>query len=115
MQEVSGSVYHNDVTNRAIADKSLFWARYVRGIPDGRAIDCEGRSWNCRVVGGCIVGVSSDGVIEEVIEFPCANSTSCTFGGNDLRTLEVTSTALGPTGCPANTQFVRSSTTDAHT
>jgi hypothetical protein len=30
---------------------------------------------------GCIVGVRPDGVIEEVIEFPCVNSTSCRFDG----------------------------------
>jgi hypothetical protein len=34
MQEVSGSVYHDGITNGAIADKRPFWARFVRGIPD---------------------------------------------------------------------------------
>jgi sugar lactone lactonase YvrE len=80
--------------------RGRFWAGFARGIPDGPAIDCEGHAWNCRVGGGSIVRVRPDGVIEEVIEIPCVNPTSCTFGGNDLRTLCVTSAALGSAGEP---------------
>lgn len=92
------SVYDYDVTKGSIANKRPFLAGFPRGIPDGSAIDCEGYLWNCRVGGGCIVRVRPDGVIEEVIEFPCVNPTSCTFGGDDLKTLYVTSAALGSTG-----------------
>jgi sugar lactone lactonase YvrE len=80
--------------------RGRFFAGFARGIPDGSAIDCEGHLWNCRVGRGCIVRVRPDGVTGGVIAFPCVKPTICTFGGNDLRTLYVTSAALGPAGEP---------------
>lgn len=42
--------------------------------------------------------VAPDGVIENVIEFPGLRPTSCTFGGQNLDVLYVTSAALGTAG-----------------
>jgi hypothetical protein len=58
-------------------------------------VDCLGYLWNCRAGGSCIVRVAPDGVIDAVIEFPVLNPTSCTFGGENLQTLYITSAALG--------------------
>lgn len=63
---------------------------YIRGKPDGSAMDQEGSIWNCRYGGSCIVRISPSGVIQNVIEMPTLNVTSCAFGGKDLRTLYVT-------------------------
>ncbi len=70
---------------------------FERGLPNGSAIDQEGCLWNCRYAGGCIAKVAPDGEILSVIEMPVTNPTSCTFGGDDLRTLFVTS-AAAPAG-----------------
>ena len=52
--------------------------------PDGSAVDSEGYLWNCRYGGGCVVRLAPDGAVERVVEMPCGNVTTCTFGGPDL-------------------------------
>lgn len=89
------SAYDYDLATGAIRNKQPFLAGFPRGLPDGSAVDAEGYLWNCRVGGSCIVRVAPDGVIDEVIDFPTAKPTSCTFGGKDLETLFVTSIGLG--------------------
>jgi sugar lactone lactonase YvrE len=51
--------------------------------------------WNCRYGGGCIVRVRPDGNIDRIIEMPVTNITTCTFGGDSLSTLFVTTAGLG--------------------
>jgi sugar lactone lactonase YvrE len=63
----------------------------VRGVPDGSTVDADGYLWNCRFYGSCIVRVAPDGTIDSIVEFPVSNVTTCTFGGEDLSTLYVTS------------------------
>lgn len=74
-----------------------FFTGFERGAPDGSAMDSEGYLWNCRYGGGCVVRVAPDGAVERVVEVPCGNVTTCTFGGMDLRTLFIT-TARGGSG-----------------
>lgn len=69
-------------------------AGFGRGYPDGSAIDSEGFIWNCRFGGGCIVRIAPDGSIDRVIEMPVTNPTTATFGGDDLKTLFVTSAEI---------------------
>ena len=45
-----------------------------------------------------IVRVAPDGTIDTVIEMPASNVTTCTFGGERLNTLYVTSAAAGTQG-----------------
>ncbi len=66
-----------------------------RGLPDGSAIDREGRIWNCRFGGGCIVRIAPDGSVDRIIDMPVKNITTCTFGGPGLSTLFVTTASLG--------------------
>ena len=61
-----------------------------KGPPDGSAVDSEGSLWNCRYGGGCVVRVSPLGQVQEVVEFPTINITSCAFGGPQLNILYVT-------------------------
>lgn len=70
---------------------------FGRGLPDGSAIDSAGYLWNARYGGGCVVRVAPSGAVERVIELPCGNVTTCTFGGRDLGTLFIT-TARGGAG-----------------
>ena len=91
-------VYDYDFATGSIANRKPFLHGFARGVPDGSAVDSEGYLWNCRHGGGCIVRVAPNGTIDEVIEFPTPRPTSCTFGGENLETLYVTSSALGTTG-----------------
>lgn len=86
--------YDYDCQTGVISGERPFFVDFPRGVPDGSVTDSEGYLWNCRHGGGCIVRVSPDGRIDNVIEMPVANITSCTFGGEDYRTLFATSASL---------------------
>jgi len=86
--------YDYDAGSGAIAGEQPFFAGFSRGSPDGSTVDSEGYLWNCRYGGSCVVRVAPDGAIERVIEMPVMNPTSCTFGGQDRKTLYVTSAGL---------------------
>ena len=50
--------------------------------------------------GGAVHRYSPDGALEERLELPVTNVTSCCFGGRDLGTLYVTTAARGAAGEP---------------
>lgn len=73
-------------------DRRPFFGGFARGVPDGSCMDADGCIWNCRVAGGsCLVRITPDGTLDQVVELPCSWPTSCAFGGDDLDTLFVTS------------------------
>ena len=57
----------------------------------------EGYLWNARFGGGCVIRFAPDGSVDARIDLPVTNPTSCCFGGDDLRTLYVTSARFGLT------------------
>ncbi len=66
------------------------------GVPDGMAIDAEGKLWVAHFGGSCVRRWDPNtGAILETIELPAAQITSCAFGGDDLSTLYITSAAIG--------------------
>ena len=73
----------------------IFNSDFDRGVPDGSAMDVEGYLWNCRWGGSCVVRFSPDGRVDQVVEIPATNITSCAFGGADNKTLFVTSAQYG--------------------
>ncbi|MBV8592765.1 MAG: SMP-30/gluconolactonase/LRE family protein [Caulobacteraceae bacterium] len=77
-----------------IGNERPFFAGFARGAPDGSAVDAEGALWNCRFGAGCLVRVLADGRIDEVVEVPARNPTTCAFGGENLRTLFITTAAM---------------------
>jgi sugar lactone lactonase YvrE len=83
--------YDHDAATGAIANPRSFASGFERGLPDGSCQDAEGFIWNARFGGGCLVRFSPDGAVDRVVDLPCTNPTSCTFGGRDLDTLYVTS------------------------
>lgn len=62
------------------------------GMPDGLAVDAEGGVWVCLFRGGAMRRYAPDGTLEAHLELPVSCPTCPAFGGEDLRTLYVTST-----------------------
>ena len=90
-------VHDFDPATGAVGAARPFLVGHDRGAPDGSAVDSDGFLWNARYGGGCVLRVAPDGTVERVIEVPCGNVTTCTFGGADLGTLYIT-TARGGQG-----------------
>lgn len=91
---LANEIYQYPVTQgeRTLGARSVFTGGFPRGLPDGSVLDSEGYLWNWRVAGGgCVVRYTPDGQIDRVIDLPCSWPTSCTFGGENLETLYVTS------------------------
>jgi sugar lactone lactonase YvrE len=65
------------------------------GMPDGINVDSRGRIYVALYGGGALHVYLPDGTLDEVIETPVEFPTSCTFGGDDLRTLYVTTSSAG--------------------
>jgi len=86
--------YDYDEESGEIANERPFFAGFERGVPDGSAVDADGRLWNCRFDGACVVAVAPDGRIDQVLEMPVRNITTCAFGGGDLKTLYITTAAM---------------------
>jgi sugar lactone lactonase YvrE len=63
--------------------------------PDGLTIDSEGYIWSAMWNGWCVIRFNPNG--EEIlrIKLPVQLPTSCTFGGEDLRTLYITTASVG--------------------
>lgn len=61
------------------------------GRPDGAAVDVEGNYWVSMFEGACLLKLSPSGETLARIELPVRCPTMPCFGGDDLRTLYVTS------------------------
>ena len=59
--------------------------------PDGAAVDSEGCYWTAFYGGGRVLRLSPAGAILRECAVPAMCPTMCAFGGDDLRTLYVTS------------------------
>lgn len=60
------------------------------GYPDGLCVDAEGGVWVALFGGWAVRRYTADGVADLEVALPVAQVTSCTFGGDDLRTLYIT-------------------------
>ncbi len=61
------------------------------GVPDGMTIDEEGNLWVAIYDGGRIIAVDPEiGKIVEQVDVPAKKTSSCTFGGENLDTLFIT-------------------------
>jgi L-arabinonolactonase len=98
------TMYYSDTTSRVvyrydfdidagqIANRRLFTS--TEGLPgkvDGAAVDESGGYWCAHVYDWCVVRYGDDGRVNRRIRLPVRNPTCVAFGGDDLRTLFVTS------------------------
>ncbi|BCQ34513.1 hypothetical protein ERHA54_19610 [Erwinia rhapontici] len=67
------------------------------GRPDGIALDKEGGLWVCQFNGGCLLRYDSNGCLSDRVIMPVPRPTSCCFGGEDLKTLFITTARFAMT------------------
>lgn len=60
------------------------------GVPDGAAVDADGYLWSANYGGWSVTRYAPDGEVAEVHELPVSQPTSCSFGGEDLDVMFVT-------------------------
>jgi sugar lactone lactonase YvrE len=93
--------YYNDTDTHAIAvfsynseegltSRRTFAEIADGGRPDGLTVDAEGGVWTAISNGGAVHRYSPEGTLEEVVELPAGMVTACTFGGEDLDVLYIT-------------------------
>lgn len=63
--------------------------------PDGLVVDSEGGVWVALSNGGAVRRYSAEGMLDEAVELPARKVTACTFGGEDLRELFITTSREG--------------------
>lgn len=80
-----------DQSSGLTTQRVAFTKDFPRGLPDGSAMDSQGYLWNCRYGGSSIVRFATNGSVAEIVETPVKNPTTCAFGGDDLKTLYITS------------------------
>ena len=81
-----------NVYSGKIFNKSIFFKTFdIPGRPDGAAVDEEGGYWIACIEGSQILRLLPGGVVDRVIKLPIDSPTKVAFGGNDLRTLFITS------------------------
>ena len=66
------------------------FARFDNGLPDGMAVAADDSVWVASALAGEIVVLERDGSIRTRYNMPGALTTSISFGGDDLRTVFVT-------------------------
>lgn len=63
--------------------------------PDGAVCDAEGYLWNAQWGASRLARYAPDGSLDRVVDLPVSQPTCPAFGGEDLRTLYVTSASEG--------------------
>ena len=99
-------LYHTDTLGRRIyafdldadgllTNKRLFVLHAGSGHPDGMAVDAEGFLWVAVFGGWRIDRYDPQGRKVGAVRLPCANVTKLAFGGDDLRSVFVTTATKG--------------------
>jgi sugar lactone lactonase YvrE len=85
-------VFDYDPETGAIGERRrAFHIEPDAGAPDGMTMDAEGCLWVALYGGGAVRRYTTEGKLLDVVELPTAHITSCTFGGDDLGDLYITS------------------------
>ncbi len=88
--------YEFDVATGTLGDSRLLKqfstdkAHNYGGRPDGAAVDSEGAYWSAMYEGGRLVRLAPNGELLEEIALPVRCPTMMAFGGDDMRTLYIT-------------------------
>jgi sugar lactone lactonase YvrE len=71
-------------------------ANNYSGRPDGAAVDSHGNYWCAMIDGACLLQFSAAGALLRKVDLPVNCPTMMAFGGDDLRTLFITSLGERP-------------------
>ena len=86
-----------DIETGAITNRRIFATiPEPDGLPDGLAVDYEGRVWSALWNGFALVRFDHDGNVDTRVQFPTGKVSSLTFGGEGLQDIYAT-TAGGST------------------
>lgn len=88
----TGQIDVLDNTDDRLVNRRRF-ARVEGGLPDGLTVDAEGGVWVAVWGGAAVHRYSPDGRLSEVVSLPVSQVSACTFGGDRLGTLFVTTSA----------------------
>ncbi|HVH94034.1 MAG TPA: SMP-30/gluconolactonase/LRE family protein [Nocardioidaceae bacterium] len=88
------SVFDYD-SDAGLTNRRTFAELPEGGSPDGLTVDSEGGVWTAIYDGGCVHRYRPDGVLDEVLEVPARKVTACTFGGERLDELFITTSREG--------------------
>jgi sugar lactone lactonase YvrE len=98
--------YHNDTATHRISvfdydsESGLTGRRTFAeipddGRPDGLTVDSEGGVWTAISNHGAVHRYTPDGRLDELLEVPARKVTACTFGGQRLNELFITTSREG--------------------
>lgn len=84
--------YDVDLASGAISNRRLFASvdKDSGAFPDGLTVDAEGGVWSVHNAVGKVVRYTLAGAVDRVIELPVPRPCGCTFGGDKLDVLYVT-------------------------
>jgi len=82
-------------TGTIAARRTLVDLHDVPGRPDGLTVDAEGGIWVVMARGGTVRRFGPGGALENVITIGTPGVTNCSFGGEGLRDLYVTTACVG--------------------
>ena len=82
--------YDFDAASGEARDRRPFAQTAEGTMPDGATIDAAGYVWSANMGGWGIARFASDGALDRRLELPVGRPTSVIFGGDDLRTLFIT-------------------------
>lgn len=89
------TAYDYDVDDGALtAPRELCRFEGQDGAPDGLCVDADGRVWVASFGGGFVRCVDPAGRTRHVVRLPVSNVTSCTFGGDAMDVLYVTTASV---------------------
>jgi sugar lactone lactonase YvrE len=99
-------VYYNDTATSRISvfdydpqeglsNRRTFVEIPEGGSPDGLTVDSERGVWTAIADQGAVHRYRSDGVLDEVVDVPVTKVTACTFGGDRLDRLSITTSREG--------------------
>ncbi|MET9600853.1 SMP-30/gluconolactonase/LRE family protein [Streptomyces sp. NPDC006459] len=90
-------VFDHDPVTGTLSARRPFADTSPAGMPDGLAVDTEGRVWVAVWGAGQVRAYTPDGALHAVVTVPASQVSSCAFAGPDLDLLIITTAADGLT------------------
>ncbi|MFE3670220.1 SMP-30/gluconolactonase/LRE family protein [Streptomyces goshikiensis] len=90
-------LFDHDPATGALSRRRAFADTGPAGVPDGLAVDTEGRVWVAVWGAGQVRAYTPDGTLHTVVTVPASQVSSCAFAGPELDLLVITTAADGLT------------------